>query len=1105
MRREATGIADVSKAGDEALLFGRRYRFVNEIRHAGGGDLLRPPVVICDRIVDNAENDLNASMPWASRHEYVMESEWLDGRRKLLEKQQQQEQFHSQSIIDAQLAASDQSAAGVAQPPTDVVGAVDTRSAASVSPHSAEEQSITWKEEPVEESSVDFSSITAQSPASQKLALFRSLFHGREDVFARKWVNAKKRTKGFSPACANKWKPGLCLLKQRGSGGCGACRNRQFEVLTDRALLDHFTRTWDSLNNIIGIYPMDEHNETWFLAIDFDKGEWQREVACVRQICAEREVPCTVERSQSGNGAHLWIFFDERISGATARRFGETLLTLGMEKGGVRRFSTYDRLFPNQDTIASGGFGNLIALPLQKQARDRGNSVFVDEEFKAYEDQWAFLSTVCKVSIAKVRENASLRGRATVGELAGDGEAVSNQTSQNATEDGGLAKNNGRTAESDSSPMPSSIVITRSNMLQVPKAGLSASLVNSIRRLAAFSNPAFIRAQAMRQTVWGKPRIVNLGEETDDLLLLPRGCEDALIAVLSKHSVTSQFKDERTAGNRIKVSFKGRLRSRQRQAMEAMLHHDNGVLVAPTGFGKTVIAAAMIAKRKTSTLIVVRSSALLQQWREALSSLLNIRESVPIKLTKTGKRAKHQPSVVGQIGDGREEPSGIIDIALAQSLLEKGEAGGRTVKALVQRYGMVIFDECHHVAASGHEAIARAVGAKYVYGLTGTPRREDGLHPITFMQCGPIRHTVEVSEQMAGQSFKRQLIPRFTAFHADLGSSATLQDYVSELCASETRNRMIVGDIKDCCEAGRSPLVLAKRVEHAKRLAAMLKQQDVGQVELLTGQTAHAAERKETLGKLKNVPEEKPLVVVATLGYVGEGFDLPRLDTLFLVSPVSWEGPVSQAVGRLHRDAEGKHEVLVYDYADVSVPMLERMYRKRLKAYAKLGYEFARGASSRPMPGSTPDERRLPMMVFADGYAELLRDDINACQRSLVIATSAVGLKSLKVFEEALSSALGRGVSVSVFVQIREEASEAVRQRVESVCARIVRLGCSVRQVAWCPDIAVFDDRLAWYGSLPLLGFGVRNADDCAMRAVDRDMSKLLISNLRQGTRPLLG
>lgn len=973
---------------DEALLFGHRYRFVSEIDYAGGDDSQYARIVICK--LSNAATGLSLSQ--APRHVYVTKSEWLVGVRQLVSQRQH--------------------------------GSPNLRPAAEAT---------------------DFSQVTAHSPASQKLALFRSLFRGREDVFARKWMNVKKGTKGFSPACANKWQSG-CLLRQRGSGGCGACRRRRFETLIDQVLLAHFTQPQDNLSNIIGVYPMDERNETWFLAIDFDKGDWQKEVSCIRQVCDSRDVPCAVERSQSGNGAHLWIFFDEPVSGVTARRFGETLLTFGMERGGIRRFATYDRLFPNQDAIPSGGFGNLIALPLQKQARDHDNSVFVNESFSSYEDQWKFLASVQRVSMARVQEIIALKQHGSLGELAGGQGAVAGD-SNSARFD---ASNDAQHDAIGTSPVvadnaPSVISITRSNMLLVSKEGLPANLVNEIRRLAAFANPDFYRAQAMRQPVWGKPRIVDLSEESDEVVLLPRGCEDALVALLSEHSIEPQFNDERTVGRHIRVSFTGRLRRRQSEAEKAMLRYDNGVLVAPTGFGKTVIAAAMIARRKVPTLVVVRSAALLQL---------------------------------------------------------KGE---RKVKALVRQYGMVLFDECHHVAAAGHEAIARAVNAKYVYGLTGTPKREDGLQPIIFMQCGPVRHTVNVSEQMAGQRFVRRLVPRFTAFHADLGSSALLQDYLAAVCDSESRNRMIVDDIMACVNAGRTPLVLTKRVKHAKHLSVMLEQQGCGAVHLLTGQTSGVATKAAAMAKIKTVVDDEPLIVVATSSYVGEGFDLPRLDTLFLASPLSWEGPVSQAVGRLHRDAEGKREARVYDYVDLAVPMLERMYRKRLKSYAKLGYEFSRDSSSRlsVRESHVGVDGGLPMMVFADGYDALLRDDINACQTTLKIASTMVSVSALKPLETALSSAVNRGVEVQVFVQVRENASAAMRHRVASVCARLSYWGCRVRQVAWCVDMAVFDGRLAWYGSLPLLGCGTRNADDCDMRMCDQALASLLESNLQQGTKPL--
>lgn len=1073
MRASEPNAEDIGSSGffrHQALLGGHRYVGVGILRHAKEG---RDPVVICEPVMSEgtAETNRRAGREQLTRWRFVSVEEWEDGVAALAEAQRRP----------------------CAAPPEPTPKQFPTSQGTEALP------------EP----------LTSHSPAARKIALFRSLFHGRDDMYATKWLNTKTGRKGFSPVCANKWRAGVCLLKRKGRGGCAECGHRRFKPLDDAVLLRHFTQGRDDLSTVVGIYPMDERNLTWFLAIDFDKGEWKREVSCIRSICDERNVPYAVERSQSGEGAHLWLFFEEPLAGATARRFGESLLTLGMQAGGVTRFSSYDRLFPNQDTVPTGGFGNLIALPLQKRARDDGNSVFVDERFEPYPDQWAFLASVRRVTTECVRHVTALAPGGSLGVLAKPDEgidAVDDSAGAEMPEGMGAAKHP-EPASSDGDDVPNEIRIVRANMIEVDKSGLSPESRNAIRRLAAFANPDFYRAQMMRQPVYGRTRIIDLSEEDDSVIRLPRGCEDRLIALLNRlgdgeGAPMITIVDRRTQGRRIDVSFNGALRPRQQTAVDAMLRHDTGVLVAPTGFGKTVVAAGLIARRRVPTLVVLRSAALAEQWRRSLSEFLTIRETVPVKLTKTGRRAKHQPSAIGQIGDGRNEPGGIIDIALAQSLFERGDiAGSRAVKQLVRDYGMVIFDECHHVASPGHEAIARAVAARYVYGLTGTPKREDGLHPITFMECGPVRHVVTEGEQISAQRFARKLVTRFMPLHADLGSSATYNDYVSLLCRNETRNARIVEDVRSSLRQRRHPLLLTKRVDHARMLASMLDDGpddgETGRTVLLIGQEQNASKR-EKLSQARAMSQDRPTVLVATMSYVSEGFDVPQLDTLFLATPSSWEGPVSQAVGRLHRDAEGKAEVRVYDYVDVGVPMLERMYRKRLKSYARLGYQLAADASIMPSRGfaeaSVPDRS----MVFADGYDRRLRDDINASRRTITMSCTVVSGAAVGAVEESLRDASRRGVDVAVDVRLHADASETSRKRVAAVCRRLRSAACRVRTVEWCSDFAVFDGRLVWYGGIPLLGCGARFADECSLRVVDAGLAEMLVGGQIQGTRPLV-
>ncbi|WP_420838169.1 TOTE conflict system archaeo-eukaryotic primase domain-containing protein [Bifidobacterium santillanense] len=596
--------------------------------------------------------------------------------------------------------------------------------------------------------------VTARSPSARKIKLFRSLFRGRDDVYAHGFVSKKTGKTGYAPAAWNEWSTlpnGKRIPTPPGQ--------KRYKSLTDRVLLDHFTKRDDRLTNVVGLYPLSRESKVWFLVIDFDGDGWQDEIKVVRDVCERHGIAPAIERSRSGNGGHLWLFLSEKMDAAQVRRMGDALLNEASVLTHIK-FRSYDRMFPNQDVLPEGGFGNLIALPLQRMARDNGNSVFVGERFLPYQDQWAYLSSIKRITPEQVHAIAALAK--TANDPLGEPDVSDDFPSRPS---GTSEKNDHRPSRAvahslSATDLPRSVTIVERGMLSVPKDGMTPAALNAIRRLAAFSNPDFYRAQAMRQPIYNKPRIIYRGEETDETLLLPRGCKEALTALLDRVGATVDYHNERNPGERIRVEFTGTLRERQNVAARSMLAHDDGILIAPTGFGKTVIAADLIAERKTNTLIILRSSALLEQWRERLGQFLDITAALPPLLTATGRVSRRKRHVIGQIGAGRNEPNGIIDIALSQSLFDRGDVpGAKRVKDLIGRYGMIIFDECHHVASVDTEAIARATDAKYVYGFTGTLKRDDGMQPIVTMRCGPVRDTVDVNEHMETQRFSRRYIP----------------------------------------------------------------------------------------------------------------------------------------------------------------------------------------------------------------------------------------------------------------------------------------------------------------------------------------------------------
>ena len=613
--------------------------------------------------------------------------------------------------------------------------------------------------------------VTLQSSSEDKLALFRALFRGREDAYAKRWQNLKTGQSGYSPACKNEWERGLCNKKNL---SCSRCPNREFLPLTDAVIYRHLEGKDECCRDVVGLYPMLPDETVCLLAVDFDGEGWMEDVAAIREVCTELELHPAVERSRSGNGGHVWFFFDSPIPASDARKLGSGLLTLAMARRSELKMQSYDRLFPNQDTLPRGGFGNLIALPLQGHARKAGNSVFVDERFEPWPDQWAFLSRMEKLTSGRLDELLHIVCKG--GEL------------------GDLAES----AEEDAKPwerrlpqkltqldFPNAMELTLADGVYVKKDGISQPALNRMKRLAAFRNPDFYKAQAMRLPTYNKPRVIDTSENLPEYLKLPRGCLGDLQELIPAYSIA----DKRNTGRPINVTFNGLLRDEQLPAAEAMLTHDTGVLSATTAFGKTVVGAYLIGARKVNTLVLVHSSALLAQWKTALEQFLVIGETLPLLPPKRGRKKKR--GLIGQLGAGKNTLSGIVDIAIMQSLLD-----GTDVKALVRDYGLVICDECHHVPAVNFERVLSAVMAKYVCGLTATPLRVDGHQPIIFMQCGPIRYRLDAKKQAEKRAFEHFIIPRFTSLRVPDAAELTIQELYAKVVAGDTRNRQISKDAR---------------------------------------------------------------------------------------------------------------------------------------------------------------------------------------------------------------------------------------------------------------------------------------------------------------------
>lgn len=903
---------------------------------------------------------------------------------------------------------------------------------------------------------------------------FMMFCRGRKDVYDLRYTNPKTGKNGYYTQCFNRWDRG-CHIQKKDGIRCKDCELRAYKPVSLPLIKAHMNGTDPNGNDVVAIYPMLENNLCQLLVFDFDnhaKGAeqedyaniddgWKEEINALRRICKNLDVDAVVERSRSGRGAHLWIFFKEMVPARLARRFGFALLEKGAESVNLKSFKYYDRMIPTQDALPEGGLGNVIALPLQGMALKSGNSAFVDENWNAYEDQLKVLAVTRRLTRQEIEDDLSLW-----------------YSTGSTSEDNGTDAPWDKNSEIEAGSVKGVVRIVLADRIYIDSTGMSNKTKRQLRRMATFSNRQYFQNQAMDMPNYDESRFIYLGSDEGKYIVLPRGLREEILKKFDNAGISYKIEDKRTQGRKLNISFKGELRESQIPAVETMLKNETGILHAATAFGKTVVCCDMIARRGISTLILVDRADLMNQWIKRLDEFLDIDEELPEYQTKTGRTRKRK-SLIGNLQGAHDTLTGIVDVAMIRSLKKKDEFHPK-----LKEYAQVYFDECHHAASDSAIEVLQEINAKYVYGVTATPKRGDGKEKINEFLLGPIRYRFTAKDRAEEQNIDHLVYPRFTRTVKPHHLSKTPygNDAYELIRNNDVRDEQIIRDVADCVQAGRTPVVLTKYVDHAKKLSERLKT-CADRLILLTGANGTKARRAQ-VEELNKVDDSDSLILVGTGSLLGEGFDFPRLDTLFMATPVSGENVVEQYVGRLNRDYDGKENVIVYDYVDSHIPKFDKMYAARLKAYKKIGYELCVNIDG--------EKQKANAIYDIENYAETYWKDLEEANSAVVVSSPRLNNQKVNRIIKMLGKRRELGVKVTI-VTWHPDAYKYGKDDVRmELLERLRKAGFEIRLVEEsCEHYAVIDNEIVWYGSVNLLS--KEDAEDNLMRVCSKDIAAELL------------